>query len=363
MKSTFSGIRAWQDGSAVHIFWGAANPTSKASFIMDAVWDGQKAVMQKAIEFPPKEPAPMSLPNGIAVNKEDGEDYLYVVLNGNNELVKLRLKDRRQIWTVPTSMAPYGITIAASKAYVTNWAGSVPPNAAQHTAGIPYGKVLVDPRTGATASGTVSVINLQTGKTEKEVAVGLHPNAIISSPDQNYVYVANGNSDHVSVLNTETNTVVHSIPVQLNKDADYVGDSPNALALDQRGATLYVSNGLDNAIAVVKLGKNAGGSGATSVLGFIPTEAYPAGLVIGGQTLYVCNLEGEGARAQSKNGGYNCHNQEATLSMIPLPGAKNLQAYTERVKASNLVFRTELSQRLPRKEVAAKPVPERIGEP
>ena len=285
VKSTFSGIKTWQDGNTIHIFWGAAHPTSKASFIMDAVWDGHKAVMQTAIKFPPKAPAPMSLPNDIAISKERGEDYLYVVLNGNNELVKIRLKDHQPVWTMPTGMAPYGIAIASSKAYVTNWAGTAPTSAAQPAAGIPYGKVLVDPRTGATASGTVTVLDLKTGKIVKEIKVGLHPNAIISSPDQQYLYVANAKSDNVSVLNTATDTVIDSISVKLNKDADYVGDSPNALALDNSRTTLYVSNGLDNAIAVVRLEKYAtGGSQAPFISGFIPTEAYPAGLVINNQT-------------------------------------------------------------------------------
>lgn len=365
VKSTFSGIKTWRDGDIVHILWGAANSASKASFIMDAVWNGQKAVMQPAIKFPAKEPAPMSLPNDIAINKENGEDYLYVVLNGNNELVKLRLKDHNQVWSMPTGIAPYGIAIAASKAYVTNWAGEVPSNPSQPTAGIPYGKVLVDPRTGATASGTVSVIDLTTGKIENEIKVGLHPNAITSSHDQKYLYVANANSDNVSIINTATNTVIDSISVKLNKDADYIGDSPNALALDKSGATLYVSNGLDNAIAVIKLGNAAGGNSirSSSITGYIPTESYPAGLAVSNQALYVCNLEGEGARVFSKNGGSNCHNQEATISIIPLSGTKKLQAYTEKVKASNLVFRTKLSQLQPRKNVAAKPVPERVGEP
>jgi YVTN family beta-propeller protein len=364
LKSTFSGIKTWQDGNTLHILWGASNPTSRASFIMDAVWDGQKAVMQTAIKFPAIEPAPISLPNDIAISKENGEDFLYVVLNGNNELVKVSLKDHHQVWTTSTGIAPYGIAIAGSNAYVTNWAGAAPTDVSDPVAGIPYGKVLIDPRTGATASGTVSVIDLANGKTEKEIKVGLHPNAIICSPDQKYLYLANGNSDYISVINTSINTVVDSISVKLNKDADYIGDSPNALALDRTRTTLYVSNGLDNAIAVVKLGKNAtGGSGASSITGFIPTEAYPAGLNINNQTLYVCNLEGEGARVYGKNGGSTCHNQEATISIIPLPDTHKLQAYTERVKAANLVFRTKLSQLLPRKDVAAKPIPERIGEP
>jgi YVTN family beta-propeller protein len=365
VKSTFSGIKVWLEGNTVHLLWGAANTTSKASFIMGAVWNGQKATMKTAIPLAAKEPAPISLPNDIAIHKENGEDYLYVVLNGNNELVKTRLKDRKIIWSAPTNMAPYGIAIASSKAYVTNWAGTAPSNATEPSAGIPYGTVMIDPRTGATASGTVSVIDLEDGKTEMEITVGLHPNAIISSPDEKYLYVSNGNSDYVSVINTNTNSVVDSISVKLSKDSDYIGDSPNALALDKEGATLYVSNGLDNAIAVIDLARNSSrkGVGKSSILGFIPTEAYPAGLVVNDGTLYVCNLEGEGARVIGKNGGSNCHNQEATVSIISLPDKERLIDYTARVNSSNQMFRTKLSELQPRKNVDPKPVPDRIGEP
>jgi YVTN family beta-propeller protein len=364
-KSIFSGIKVWLEGNNVHLLWGAANTTSKASFIMDAVWNGQKAIMKTAIPFAAKQPAPMSLPNDIAINNEKGEDYLYVVLNGNNQLVKVRLKDRKIIWSAPTNMAPYGIAIFSSKAYVTNWAGAAPSNDNQPSAGIPYGKVLIDPRTGATASGTVSVIDLESGKNEKEITVGLHPNAIISSPDGKYLYVSNGNSDYVSVINTTTDSVVESISVKLIKDSEYIGDSPNAMALDKQGATLYVSNGLDNAIAVINLARNASGKGAgkSSISGFIPTEAYPAGLIMNEGTLYVCNLEGEGARVPGKNGGSNCHNQEATVSIISIPDKERLKEYTARVNSSNLIFRTRLSELQPRKNVDPKPVPERIGEP
>jgi hypothetical protein len=66
VRSTFSGIKYWHDGNTLHIFWGAVNSASKASYIMDAVWNGQKAVMQTAIKFAAKDLrrclCPMPLP-------------------------------------------------------------------------------------------------------------------------------------------------------------------------------------------------------------------------------------------------------------------------------------------------------------
>jgi YVTN family beta-propeller protein len=363
--STFSGIEVMQDNNTTRIFWGAANASSKISFVMEAEWDGEKALLKDGYRFDAIAPAPMSLPNDIAVRKEGAAIFLYAVLNGNNELVKMRLDNKSIVWRARTGMAPFGISLVGRKAFVTNWAGERPTDTTRETAGIPYGKVYVDPRTGATASGTVSVIDMETGSVENEINVGLHPNAIITSADEKFVYVSNGNSDDVSVISTQKRTVVETIPVGLNAGKNnFIGASPNALHLDSIRNVLYVANGMDNAIAVVKLGNSSSstGNGKSKVEGFIPTEAYPSGITIGNDQLLIANLEGEGARATTNN-RYSSHQQEATVSIIPIPDRPTLTGFTKRVENANLFFRTKLSQLAPRANLPAKPVPERIGEP
>ena len=366
LMSTFSGIKIKEIENELHIYWGASSPATKASFIMDAVWDGKKAIFRDPIPFAPVAPSPMALPNDIAIETEGGEDYLYVVLNGNSQLTKIRLRDRQPVWTIPTGMTPFGVVVANSKIYVTNWAGPVPGDTTRETAGIPYGKVYIDPRTGATAMGTVDIFERNTGKKQAEIEVGLHPNAIIKSPGGEFVYVANGNSDNISVINTNSDRLVDSISVRLSgvEKNPYIGDSPNALAIDSSGTILYVANGMDNAVAKIRLGSTTSinGKGSANLLGFIPTQAYPAGLALSNNTLVVANLEGEGARA-TLNKTYNGHQQEATVSIIPLPDDNTLKSYTARVEKANMTFRAKLSQLLPRKGVAPRPVPERIGEP
>jgi len=363
--STYSGIKILEIDNSIHIFWGASNPSEKTSFILEAIWDGKKAIINNSISFKGVAPSPMALSNDIRINKESGENFLYVVLNGNSQLTKIRLNDKKTIWTTPTGMAPFGVAITNTKAYVTNWGGTVPTDASKETAGIPYASVYIDPRTGATASGTVSIIDLQSGKLLNELKVGLHPNAIITSPDQKFVYVSNGNSDNISVINTKNDKVVDAISISLMGEKNaLIGDSPNALAIDNSGTTLYVSNGMDNAIAVVKLGEKSSISekGKSYLEGFIPTEAYPSGLVLKENTLYIANLEGEGVRGSTDN-KFSINQQEATVSIIPIPDKNTLKSYTSRVETANMVFRSKLSQRLPRKGIAPKPVPERIGEP
>lgn len=366
MMGVYSGIKAVTINNAVNIFW-TASESSKRSSAFQAIWDGRTATIVNTFSFEAVAPSPLALPNDLAIQQEGDNWFLYVVLNGNSQLVKINLADKKTVWTTNTGEAPFGLTIANNKAYVTNWGGPVPTDTTLETAGIPYASVYTSKITGATSQGTVSVIDLQTGKTWKEIQVGLHPNAIIKSANGKLVYVANGNSDDISVINTTDNTVVDRISVRLYGDKDdLMGDSPNALTLNEDGNTLYVANGMDNAVAVIKLGKMASenGTGNTVIKGFVPTENYPAGILVDGANMYVCNLEGEGSRVKSPTKkAFTTHNQLATFSFIPLPDDTQLDAFTAKVKTLNMEFRNNVSKLLPRKGIAAKPVPERIGEP
>ena len=357
--SVYSGIKTYTDNQGkIHVLWSASGTGNGHAYLMDALWESDTARIVSYYPIRALAPAPLALPNDIALGMEDGQLYVYLVLDGNSRLLKIRWSDRTQVWEAPTGMAPYGVVLAAGKAYVSNWAGPVPTDtAARETAGIPYGKVYIDPRTGATAEGTVSVIDRASGRVLREVSVGLHPNALVAAPDEQYVYVANANSDNVSVIRTRDDLVTDSIPVKLDREDAFIGDSPDGLAIDSAGKTLYVSAGMDNAVEVVALGKK------NQALGFIPTEAYPAGLVVSRGYLYVANLEGEGAGVPGKDKAYNSHRQEATFSVIPLPDDKQLRSYTAWASANNFVFRQTLTRLPPRPNVKPLPVPERIGEP
>ncbi|WP_300599929.1 bifunctional YncE family protein/alkaline phosphatase family protein [Niabella sp.] len=376
--STYSGIEVIQRGKDTRIFWSAAQSGQKRSAVFEAVWNGKSLEIKDTIGFASIAPAPLALPNEVAVHTEGGIPYLYVVLNGNNTLEKIDLTNKQRVWTMPTGVAPYGITIVNGHVYVSNWGGTLPASgAAAETAGVPYGKMFIDPATGAASGGSVSVFTTG-GSLAKEIAVGLHPNDLVASPDGQFVYVANGNSDAVSVISTTDLSVAATISVKIDAATGFIGDSPNALDISPDGRILYVANGMDNALAVVQLGADAcsKGNGRSFVKGFIPTEAYPGGVRVIGNLLVVTNLEGEGPRISSKelsNPGreatayskpaYNSHYAKATLSFIPVPENQQLQRYTVDVKKLMLLFRTELSRLSPRKGVPARPMPERIGEP
>jgi YVTN family beta-propeller protein len=286
--------------------------------------------------------------------------------------VKIRFSDQQVVWAVPTGEAPYGLKIIGNKVYVTDWAGPVVTDSSLEHAGTPWGSVYTNPVTGGTARGSLSVIDALSGSLVRELSLGLHPNAIVASPDSLFLYICNGNSDNVSVVDVTRGEVVDSIPVGLfSGSITYYGSSPNALAIDAGGTTLYVTNGFDNAVCVVRLGAgvSSAGKGRTSIRGYIPTEAYPGGVALSGGELYVANIEAKGSRVLgtadfgAHGAAYQIHQEMASLSIISIPGNRELKAYTKQVRQQSLFFRLALTNRGPRRHVASRPVPERIGEP
>lgn len=370
VTNTFSGITWRMNGEKYELYWSTSG--NKNSYVFQAGWDGKKISIMKTFAFEAVAPAKLALPNEVLVREENGSPYLYVVLNGNNTLEKLDINTGKTEWSVPTGEAPFGIAEAMGKIYVTNWAGSTPEQSDLNVAGVPWGAVKVDPETGATREGTVSVFNPSSGKLIKEIKVGLHPNDIVSSPDSKFVYVANSNSDMVSVINTTNDEVSEEISVRIQAEKnDYWGDSPNGLAITGDGKTLYVANGMDNALAVVQLGKQSS-SGSTEnesqINGFIPTGAYPGAISLYKNLIFVANIEAEGARIgftseETGKTSYNSHKMMASVSIIQVPDKQQLKEYTTKVEKINQLFRLDLTEKMPRKNAKPVPVPARIGEP
>jgi len=352
LMSVYSGITTAIIDQKEYILFGAAG--GDRSCIMIVEWQpGNKKIEQ--IPILKKAPASNALPNQVLVAKEGQDYFIYTVLNGNNEIVKINFKTKSIVWQQPTGVAPYGLAIAKNKIFVSNWAGSKVTDSLRSTAGVPWGLAYTDSLTGATKSGTVSVFNIH-GDFIKEITVGLHPNAIIRSSNQELVYVSNGSSDEVSVIDATKNKVVRSIPVGIF-GSDLQGSTPNALCLSPNGNILYVANGLDNAIFVYDLVHQR-------KEGLIPTEAYPAGLLVKNNTLIVANLESDGANVIDKNKkARSIHHELASVSIIPLPNKQTLQNYTTEVGLLNVSNKIKQWTLPARQNINPVPVPERLGEP
>ncbi len=371
-QSTYSGI-TWNETNGKHSVWFSALGGDGRSYVVEMNWDGKTCTFQKDFLYMPEAPAGVALPNELLIRRESGKDYLYVVLDGNNQLIKQDADTGDTIWIAPTGVAPYGLTEAAGKLYVTNWAGPVPSADDKHVAGVPWGLAMIDPSTGATREGSVSVFDPATGKQLSEIVTAPHPNDIVSSTGGNYVYLTTANSDGVTVISTDADTISEVISVRLQPGINpYFGDSPNGLGLSRNGKILYIADGMDNALAVIRLGKNAAVKGKgdrSTVTGFIPTAAYPSSVVMSTDgELYVTNLEGNGKFLQvptdlSPGPAYNSHHLLTSISIIKGPRRGALKKHTRTVVAVNQLSRIEQTALPPRPDIKPVPVPERTGEP
>ncbi len=371
--NTYSGIIWHSANGTQEVFWSTIG-RNKRSFVVSASWDGTKAEFGRKFEYAAAPKTDMALPNEILITKETSKEYLYVVLNGNNNVIKQDLISGDTIWVCDPGVAPYGLTLASGKLYVTNWAGRQPETDDNEVAGVPWGLARVDNKAGgATREGSVAIINPADGKIIKQIVVGLHPNEITSDTEGKFVYLTNSNSDNITVINSATDEISETVSVRLQPSINpFFGDSPNGLCLSPDGKLLYVANGMDNALAVIKLGRNASNKASSKisrVTGFIPTGAYPSAVSILNQGyIYVCNLEAAGVRLglpdkNTSNLAYNSHHMLASISVIPVPSRKALKAYTDTVIAVNNLSRALLVREVPRESARPKPVPDRIGEP
>jgi YVTN family beta-propeller protein len=307
------------------------------------------------------------IPAGLAVSP-DGT-WLYVCGNLSNRLLELDASRGRLFRAFDVGVAPYDVVLAGGKAYVSNWGGRRPrPGELTGPAGRGT-EVKVDPVRRVASEGSVTVIDLATGKTGAEIVTGLHASALEVSPSGRHVVCANAASDTLSVIDTKTDAVVETIWVKPSP-ADLFGAQPNALAFAPSGRTLYVANGTQNAVAVVTFDPKRR---ASKLQGLFPVGWFPGALVFDAprRTLHVANIKGHAVvpKPYEEEGvppgaeGFNSHHYHGSLSLVPVPEARALPALSETVWRNLRRERIAAALLLPRPGQPARAVPERIGEP
>jgi DNA-binding beta-propeller fold protein YncE len=168
-----------------------------------------------------------------------------------------------------------------------------------------------------------------------EAYSGSHPNAVAVGRDA--IYVANGNNDSISVLDSRTYEERDRIGLSLldGQDRALRGVQPVGLALSPDGDTLYVAEAGVNAIGVVRLFGN-GKHGR--IAGHIPAGWWPSMVRVSadGRSLYVANARGRGAGpnlvGESRSPKFSVL---GTVNIIQTPSDRKLDAYTARVYANN----------------------------
>lgn len=295
-----------------------------------------------------------------------GELIGAVALTFNNEVALLDVNTGKLLRKAKVEIAPFGVALNAdgSVLWVSNWGGKVPEagEATLPTGLEPYADQVVVDRFGIAATGTVSRVDTRTGQTTQTIRVGLHPTALLLDDARQRLYVANGNSDSVSVIDTQRSRVVRTIELQPFARKG-VGIAPTALALSDDGSTLYVACGGINAVAVVDIPR---GSAAPSIRGLIPTAWYPNGLDLSadGKHLAVSTLLGVGSGWRDNEKQRFVHAYRGTVNIMDLPDEAQLESYTLAVAENNrMVVGPATRAEAPRRNARPKAIPVRAGEP
>jgi YVTN family beta-propeller protein len=365
-KGSYHGVAVTRDGSKLYL-------TTSGSAVLEVTIDKSgSASLGRTLEVPQHKDMGQPTPCGIALSP--GERLAYVCLSRYNALGVLDLGSGTLDKRISVGVAPYDVVVSSdgATAWVSNWGGRLPKDGekTEKSSGTP---TLVDERSVA-SSGTVSHVDLRQGKELAQVEVGLHPCDLALDAARGLLYVANANSDTVSVIDTKSNTIVRAIDIKPGASLPF-GSAPNAIALGKDGRRLYVANGGNNAVAVVEGG----------TLGFIPTGWYPGAIATDGKSLYIANVKGygsrdassskrarasfapnapeSGAKEQRPEGGWVGSMFLGTVQKVDVPDAASLAAYTRQVVADARIPQVLRAREKAQSGVKAAPVPERVGEP
>jgi len=295
-------------------------------------------------------------PGGSAFSA-DGR-FAYVAYSVLNQLGVIDVASGKVVSLIDVGNAPHSVVVQGRYAWVSNEGGR-PATGDDVTNDSDGTAIVADPVHGAAKTGTVSVVDLVAGKQVATVKVGLHPTAMALSGRT--LYVANTNSDSVTLVDTVTRSVRGIIGITPYPHAPY-GSHPNGVAVLADGR-VAVTLGRDNAVALYE--PPARGRAAT-YLGLVPTGWYPSAVAQVGRELVVVNGKGIGNLGPaSLSGDGRGHatgsSYVGSLSFVPTPSAKALASGMVRVAADNGWDR--IDNAAPRKGVKAKAIPDRVGEP
>jgi len=302
-------------------------------------------------------------PGGLAVSP-DGTTA-YVALSAANALGVIDVASASLTRQIPVGNAPHAVVLSPDgrTAYVSNQGGR--PAGAGDTTDDSFGTPIVtgSPDQSGSSTGTVSVVDLAAA-TPAQVAtvdVGLQPTAMTLHGSD--LYVADTNSDQVTVVDTATRTARSTIEVQPFPQAPY-GAQPNGLVVT-RDDRLAVTLGRDNALAFFSLPT---ATAPAALLGLLPTGSSPAGVAqdpVSG-ALVVADDKGVGnvgprSSGGDGTGGATGSGYVGSASLIGPPDSAALAAGTAAVSRDDGWDGIDTACAVP--GVAPKAIPDHLGEP
>jgi YVTN family beta-propeller protein len=281
-----------------------------------------------------------SYPGGLAI-APNGKSA-YVLLNQNDTLAQINLTANppAEGTQIRVGNAPHSIKIdsTGTTAYVSNEGGRAATEAdfQINSAGT---EIVADPVVGAAITGTVSVVDLASMTVTATIPTGLHPTGLAFYGK--YLLVANTYSDTISMIDMTTNTVAKTIdialPIGIPGAGPALGAEPDSIAVDAPNGIAYVALYHANAVAVVSLAPGV----TNPVMGMIPVAYAPSSVKLdeASNQLIVANDKGIGARYSFETDwdvtGYNTHQDNGTVSIIPVPDTTLLTSMTQQVFQNN----------------------------
>jgi YVTN family beta-propeller protein len=302
----------------------------------------------------PADGAKHALASG-AVFSPDGKT-VFSAVNGQNRVVAIDTATGAitQSWT--TGNAPRDLVLVGSKLYVSNEGGraALP---GETTINSYNTQVPANPVTGATTTGTVSVID--TAKPAAAVGtinVGLHPTAMYAKGK--VVFVANVADNDVSVIDTTRNKVVQTIATRPWPEAS-VGYEPDAITMTKDGH-LLVTLGRANAVAVYRYSSPLE---PVSYVGLLPTGYFPAEIATVGNNVLISNTRGIDARRPTTAAGHGTHDTTSSVEQFKLPSDRDIRVDTGKVFTENGWTEDSLTKAKGNSHAKPVPVPARLGDP
>jgi len=330
LESAWLGLAWHPDGKRVYAAGGAGNSVYELS------WEPGKQLRVEAT-IPVADKKEGTFLGGLAIHP-DGR-RLFAVNPLGQTIAAVDLDSRRVLKTVPLDAEPYTCLVSrdGKTLFVSSWGGAR--------------VLLFDPNTL---------------EPRGEVATGEHPSAMAESPDGARLFVACANTNAVWAVDVASRKPSEQIGTSLFPQAP-PGSTPNSVALSADGRVLLVANADNNTLSVVDVSRPA----RSAPLGTIPTGWYPTGATFSADGKRILVLSGKGLTSQANpragqpgdpgDAQYVGGLLTGTLSVLDLPDAKALAAYTQ--TAHRLSAYTDAKRLAPEAAPRGSAIPARVGAP
>jgi YVTN family beta-propeller protein len=266
-------------------------------------------------------------PAGLAI---DDQQHLYVTNNSS--------ADSDTDFTRPASVSIYSTGASATEL------GRYVFDNPTHTSNFPLGIVALHDGSktyvGSERDGCVYVLNTidpTHPSLISSIPTGSHPLGMILSKDQSHLWVANAQSDTLSLIDTKTDQVTGTVLLRPGTSRGLPGVSPTALCLSPDEKTIYVTLADMNAVGVVDV------VGLT-LKGMIPAGWYPSGVTVTGDNhLIVVNAKGSKFRnpnpkmsvKKASRDAYILNVVQGSVQSLAIPDDKQLADLTDTVIRDN----------------------------